>query len=290
MDRPRWKMPCILALVATACAGLDNSARPVAGPSSSPSGGPSLAGPTPLMPTPQEVGDETRLALTFPDGSEAVVAYPSELDLSAMGVQPDVDFAWKGAWVGAIVFVHGGPEPRLLDGADPLEVHQRHDEAIEEWTARRRGGRHQRTDRWLVFRLPSWTVHVPLNARTDSPEVIDRVRPYQTGGGFVAIKATEPAALAEGYGEAGGPKVAFGDRDPLPDFVRSGPDGLLVDVAPSNCDAFQPSVQVHGSYGSACLAREFFVNATSFSDTAQSQQKLEESVEGLRLLELEPAS
>jgi hypothetical protein len=283
-------MPCFLALVATACAGLQNSTRPVAGASSSPTAGPSPAGPTPLMPTPEEVGDQPRLALTFPDGSEGVVSYPSELDLSAMGVQPDVDFAWKGAWVGAIVFVHRGPEPRLLDGAVPLEVHQRPDGAIEEWTAKPRGGRHQRSDRWLVFRLPSWTVHVPLNARTDSAEVIDRVRPYQTGGGFVAIKVSGPAALAEWYGEAGGPKLAFGDGDPLPDLVRPGPDGLLVDLAPSDCGAFQAPPQVHGPYGSACLAGELFVNGTSFSDTEQSRQKLAKVVEELRILELELAS
>ena len=94
--------------------------------------------------------------------------------------------------MGAIVFVHGEPEPRLLDGTDPVEVHRRNIGPIEEWRASRRGGRHQRTDRWLVFRLPSWTVHVPLSARMDTAAVIDRVRPYQTEGGFVAVEVIEP--------------------------------------------------------------------------------------------------
>jgi hypothetical protein len=289
MDHASWKMPCLLALVVTACAGLENPTRPVAGPGSSPTARPSQAGPIPLMPTPDLVGDDARLALMFPNGSEAVVAYPSELDLAAMGVQPDVDLAWNGDFVGAIVFVRGGPEPRLLDGPYPLEIHQRRGGVIEEWAALRRSGRHRLTDRWLLFRLPSWTVHVPLKARTDSAAVIERVRPYQTDGGFVAINADEPAALAEGYGEAGGPQLAFGDRDPLPDFVRPGDDGLLINVAPSDCRGFQPSVQFQGSYGSACLEDELFVNATGFSDTGESRQKLAAVVEGLRLLELERA-
>jgi hypothetical protein len=61
-------------------------------------------------------------------------------------------------------------------------------------------------------------------------------------------------------------------------------------VAPSDCREFQPSIQLDGSYGSACLAGELFVNGTSFSDTHDGQSKLAEIVKGLRLLELEPAS
>jgi hypothetical protein len=86
------------------------------------------------------------------------------------------------------------------------------------------------------------------------------------------------------------PQLAFGDRDPLLDLVRPGPDGLPVDLAPSDYGAFQAPSQVHGSYGSACLAGELFVNGMSFSDMEQSRQKLAKVVEELRILELEPAS
>jgi hypothetical protein len=126
----------------------------------------------------------------------------------------------------------------------------------------------------------------------DPTDVIDRVRPYQTDRGFLAIDVTQPAALAEGYGEAGGPQLAFGDHNALPDFIRSGQDGLLINVAPSKCGAYQPSTQVLGSstHGSVCLEGELFVNGTSFSNTEPSRQKLSDIVEGVRLQKLEPAA
>jgi hypothetical protein len=281
MDRARWKIPCLLAVITTACAGL--STRPIAAPS----GHPSPAEPTPLMPAPEQLGEEARLALTFPDGTEALVVYPAHLDVAGMGIQPDVDMSWKGQWVGGIVFSHDGPVEWLLGRA--AGVHRIEDGPVEEWTARPRDGRHQATTAWLVFRLASWTVHVPLDEALEAEDLLGRIRPYETDDGFVALEVTEPAALAEGYGEAGGPQLAFGDQDPLPDFVRPSQDGLLIEVAPANCRHF--TIQVHGSYGSACLNDgSFFVSGTDFSDTGRSRQKLHEVIEGLRVLKLEPES
>ncbi|MGH2674740.1 MAG: hypothetical protein ACRDKA_14670 [Actinomycetota bacterium] len=239
------------------------------------------------MPTPEQIGGEARLVLTFPDGSEALVAYPAHLDLAGMGVQPDVNLSWKGRWVGAVVFGRGGPVEGLLGRA--AGVHRIQDGPVEEWTASPRDGRHQRTTGWLVFRLASWTVHVPMDEAIEAEDLLGRVRPYETDDGFVALEVTEPAALAEGYGEAGGPQLAFGDQDPLPDFVRPSQDGLLIEVAPANCRHF--TIQVHGSYGSACLNDgSFFVNGTDFSDSDGGRQKLREVIEGLRVLKLEPAA
>jgi hypothetical protein len=131
-----------------------------------------------------------------------------------------------------------------------------------------------------------------LNSRTDAGEILHAVHPYETEEGFVAVDVTHPAALAEGYGEAGGPQLAFGDHNALPDFIRSGQDGLLINVAPSKCGAYQPSTQVLGSstHGSVCLEGELFVNGTSFSNTEPSRQKLSDIVEGVRLQKLEPAA
>jgi hypothetical protein len=275
----------ILAFAASGCGGLQSMTRPVAGPSSTPLG-PAAGDQARFVPAPDLVGQEARLALTFPDGTEALIGYPSHLELAEMGVQPDVDLTWDGRWVGAIVFSRAGPVEELLDRrvtSYPAEP------PIEEWRARSRPGRHQDTTGWLVFRLPSWTVHVPLDRRTDPQDVIGRVRPYQTADGFVAVDAAQPAALARGYGEAGGPQVAFGDSAGLPDFVRPDHDGLLVDVALSECQAFRPAVQVHGSYGSACLEGTVFVNGTSFTDAKESQRTLADIVEELQLLKLTPA-
>lgn len=283
MGRVNWTVPCLLGLVGTACAEVPTS--PIAAPTSSPDA--SAAAPSPFIPARVEVGDDATLALTFPDGRKAVVAYPTHLDVAGMGVQPDVDLTWRGRWVGGIVFSHDGPVDWVL--GREVGVHRIADGPVEEWTARPRDGRHQATTGWLVFRLASWTVHVPLDEAMQAEDLLGRVRPYETDDGYIALKVTEPAALAEGFGEAGGAQLAFGDHDPRPDFVRPGQDGLLIEVAPTNCRRF--TIQVHGSYGSACLNDgSFFVNGTDFSDRDGSQQKLRGVIEGLRVLEPDPAS
>jgi len=284
MGRATWATPCLLALTMAGCGAL--STRPIAAPSSSPAGSP--APTVPMIPIPQGVDGESRLTLTFPDGTSTLLSYPAHLDLAEMGIQPDVDLAWEGHWVGAIVFSHGGPEERILAGPEPVRVHERDGELIEEWEARVRGGRHQETDAWLVYQLAAWTAHIPLNEHTDRAGILDAVRPHQTENGYVTVEADGPADLAEGYGEAGGPQLAFGDHDPLPDFVRPNEDGLLVNVAPSECRRFQPTIQLDGSYASACLEDVLFVNGQSFSGSKESQEKLAEIVEGLRLVELKP--
>jgi hypothetical protein len=286
MERVTWATPCLVALTMAGCGGL--STNPIAAPSSSPAGSPGAT--VPMIPVPHEANGESRLALTFPDGSSTVLSYPAHLDLAEMGIQPDVDLAWKGHWVGAMVFSHGGAERRILAGTEPVMTHERDGVLIEEWEVQRRGGRHQDTDAWLVYELASWTVHVPVSARDDPVDILDRIRPHETDDGFAVVDVAEPAELAQGYGEAGGPQLAFGDLDPLPDFVRPNEDGLLINVAPSECRGFHPTVQLEGSYASACLEDVLFVNGTSFSGSKESQQKLAEIVEGLRLVELKPAS
>jgi hypothetical protein len=192
--------------------------------------------------------------------------------------------------VGAIVFSRGGPERRVLGGAGPVRIHHRENMAIEEWEVKRQGGRHQETHAWLVYKLHSWTVHIPVGPRQDSQDIVDRVWPQETADGFVIIEVALPARLAEGYGEAGGPQLAFGDLHPLPDFVSTNPEGLLINVAPSECGAFQPTVQINGDYASACLEDALFVNGTSFSDSKESRDRLAAIVKGLRLVELKAAS
>jgi hypothetical protein len=285
MGRATWATPCLLALTMAGCGGLTTG--PIAAPSSSPAGSPAPV--VPMMPSPETVGGEARLPVTFPDGTTARLSYPVHLDLAEMGVQPDVDLAWNGRWVGSIVFSHGGPEPRILAGPDPVMTHERDGVLIEQWEVQRRGGRHQDTDAWLVYELASWTVHVPVSARDDPVDILDGIRPHETDDGFAVVDVAEPAELAQGYGEAGGPQLAFGDLDPLPDFVRPNEDGLLINVAPSECRGFHPTVQLEGSYASACLEDVLFVNGTSFSGSKESQRKLAEIVEGLRLVELEAA-
>jgi hypothetical protein len=229
------------------------------------------------------------MPLVFPDGTRATIMYPPQVDLAGMGVQPDVTLIWGGRWIGPIVFAYGDPQRSLLAGQSPSAVHDVRGQRVEEWDGRADQDIGYGWHRWLVFRLPRWTVHVPMDHLMETSDVLDAVVPGTTDEGFVIVEVSGPGALAEGYGEAGGPQLSFGDLHPLPDYVRTSDGGILIDVAPSECGDFEPTVQIHGDYASACLGGSLFVNGTSFSGTRESRDVLAEIVQGLGVEGFEPA-
>ena len=120
---------------------------------------------------------------------------------------------------------------------------------VELWPAR---GDDDRS--WIRLELPSWTVLVPIEvAGLDRPieraGLADRVAGSldirETESGFPVVVASGEAELAEGFGEAGGAQLAFGDAAEEPDVV-SQLDATIF-LSPDGCD---PSI-VDAS--SACL-------------------------------------
>lgn len=293
MDRIAIRvLVAVLWLLSSAC-GQPSEGGPRAGPTASPSptgGGPSQPSSSSFIPPTDDRGDLVAAPVFFPDGTRVTLVYPEDLELANMGLQPDVDLAWEGRWIGAIVFAHGGPEPRILAGRAPLEVHTSPEDAeVEEWAARPADGRLKNTTRWLVHRLSGWTVHVPLDDRASSSEVVAAVSPAQTPEGFVVLKVHPPAELPEGFGEAGGPQVALGDADPRPDFVGTGYPGVLIQLAPTECMGGK-GIHLQGDYGSSCLGDgRIFVSAQAFRPSQKEREFLSRVVEELEATDLQPA-
>ncbi len=196
--------------------------------------------PTPFVPQTEVVGDETWMPIVFPDGSEATLAYAIPLGLEQMGVQPDVTYSFRGAYQGPIVFLHDR-EASIRGFVDregaPMLINSSVG-GIELWPAR---GDNNRS--WIRLELPSWTVLVPIEVvGSDSPaeraglaaSVAGSLNIRETASGFPVVAASGEAVLAEGFGEAGGAQLAFGDAAAEPDMV-SQLDATIF-LSPDGCD------------------------------------------------------
>ena len=206
---------------------------------------------TPFIPAVESAGEEIRMPVTFPDGSTTSLVYTHELALAEMGVQPDVAYAFDGRYQGQIVFLHD-PNASIQRFVDPEGAPMLINSSaggIELWPARGDGGRS-----WIRFELPSWTVLIPIEMEgSDRPveraglaaTVAGSLGIREIASGFPVVGASGDAELAEGFGEAGGAQLAFGDAAAEPDMV-SQLDATIF-LSPDGCDP----ATVDGS--SACL-------------------------------------
>jgi hypothetical protein len=270
MGRASWKAPWLFAIT-TACAGVvGHNTSPVAAPNSSPSPTPSSSQQSPFVPATEPVGEDTRVALTFPDGTGAVLTYPLELKLVEMGLQPDVTVTWDGKWlIPPLVFRYGGPDKRLLDETiDPVVLSRDDGTTASVWRSEPSplGFENRNVERWLVFELSSWAVHVPVAAPLSPAELMEAIRPQETNDGFAVIGTRPPAALSVISGEGGGPQLTLGDLDPVEGIVRPDPTGRVIQLTPDGC-----SDRVHHigtRFGATCLAEgRVYLGVTSFSES-----------------------
>jgi hypothetical protein len=228
------------------------------------------------------------MPVVFPDGTRATIVYPREVDLAGMGMQPDVTLVWDGRWIGPIVFAHGGPHEPLLGGRSPLATHDVDGRRVEEWDGREGQEIGYGWHRWLLFRLPGWTVHVPLDHLMETSEVLDAVAPRTTEQGFVVVDVADPAELSTETGDGGGTQVSFGDAHPDPVRVDPGLQGLLIELAPAKGWSCRPERSVDGDYGSACLADgRLTVQGTVFSGGREARSRLADAISGIRVRDLD---
>ena len=196
--------------------------------------------PEPFLPPTERDGELLRIPVIFPDGSEATLVYPIPLGLELMGVQPDVTYSFGGAYQGPIVFLHDPDASirRFVDpeGAPMLTNWSGH--GVELWPAR---GDDDRS--WIRIELPTWTVLVPIEVvGSDRADEVARLAESvagsldirETASGFPVVAASGEAELAEGFGEAGGAQLAFGDAAAEPDMV-SQLDATIF-LSPDGCD------------------------------------------------------
>ena len=197
---------------------------------------------------------DTRMPLVFPNGTRATLVYPTELDLSSRGIQPDVSYLWKdeSAPRYPIVFLHH-PSASIdpyVQGPEPVSsVTATSSTQIWEMSTPYRELRALPNGHWLRYRLPSWTALVALPSIAKVDEVLASLA-FQEIDGFPVVRANGRLALADGFGESEGPVLTIGDRFPDPDITPIGnhfflsPDGCIEDGSDMSLDG----------YGSNCLA------------------------------------
>jgi hypothetical protein len=222
-------------------------------------------------------GDQIRLPVIFPDGSQATLVYPIRLDLATLGFQPDVSYIWLAEAPPRypIVFLHDRDASiaEYVEDTEPVGSVNSHrnieiwnmSEAWLEHRAQLRGG-------WLRIGLRSWTVLIALREVADADRVAANLDVRETTTGFPVVDATGPIQLAEGFGESEGPTLSIEDAFPDPDET---PLGAVMHLSPDGCNG---GSGVSGKYGSSCLA-----DGNVFASIYGDRDFVAGVVEGLRV-------
>jgi hypothetical protein len=195
------------------------------------------------------------MPLTFPDGSAAELVYPPDLDLAAMGVQPDLSFRWPNQ-TGTrfpLTFWFGQPDAGLFEGDQPVARYTTPRGGQAELWRARAGSVSTSTQRyWLAFQRTSWTVLAPVATPAMAAEIARGLDARETGDGYVVMEAVHPLALAREPGEGGGPQLAVGDRNPRPREVDAGTRFRLITLRPSR-SCRPAAISPSGQSAAACL-------------------------------------
>jgi hypothetical protein len=236
--------------------------------------------PEPFLPATERDGERLRMPVVFPDGSRATVGFPTSLGLETLGVQPDVSYVWRDdpAPRYPIVFLHD-PDASIsayVEGARPL-YQTRGGGQIWSMSGGWKSRRMLSEGAWVCLRLNSWTVLVAAKTVADAFAVADLVHIRETTAGFPVVEAVGPIGLPEGFGEAEGALLAFGDGAPEPDAVSQLDAAIF--LSPDGCNG---GTEVGGTYGSSCLA-DGSVFASIYGDRAFVRNVVEGlSVEAFR--------
>lgn len=274
----------IVLLLGVACARLDPSAQPVAGPSASPPAT-SRGGHVPFVPKTEVRNGRAYLHVTFPDGSEGDFSYPAELNLAGLRVQPDVALTWQGEYIGGVVFSFGGPNQEILQASHPSRTFQTLDgwnAAVWEVWDRYDPSAIRHVDQWLVIDLPKWTVHVPVPGSVQPEALSEAVRPRGDSEGFVAVRVLPPAGLPQGWGESGGPGIQLGDSHPLESVIHP-QDGRYLILAPSPGCKDEKVHSVSDWFGATCLAEgSVYFSVEMFPPAGANKEMVERIIENVR--------
>ncbi|HEX5937125.1 MAG TPA: hypothetical protein VFZ75_05470 [Actinomycetota bacterium] len=205
--------------------------------------------PEPFIPGVVREGAQTRMPVVFPDGSRATLVFPSELVLEEVGVQPDVTYLFRGRYQGPILFLHA-PDAPLDDFVDTSEgstLVNTSSGGVEVLPAK--SGERLQIRAWIRFELRTWSVLVPFQDLADVAAITASLELRESATGFPFVVATGEAELAQGFGEAGGPQLAFGDARPEEDIVSQLDSTIFLGL--SDCAGFE--TEVSPDYGAACL-------------------------------------
>jgi hypothetical protein len=213
--------------------------------------------PTPFVPHVTVEREAARVEVTFPDGSDATIAYPSKLGLATRGLQPDVSYIWRDDPPSRhpVVFLHGPPgvEKAYADGGDPTATFPLPGggEAALWPAGEAESYRLKDVSWWLVYRTQSWSALASLRNERDAEALASALVVQEAETGLPFVITTGPVHLAAYAGEDEGPVLAFGDAEPDPSIV-SDLDGVIF-LSPGACSG-GPEFDSPPEYASNCLA------------------------------------
>ena len=213
-----------------------------------------------FVPRAQQRGERVYLPVTVPDGTSAVLTYPSQLDLAGLGVQPDVSYLYRDNRPPRfpLAFYRGEAPAAALSGAGPIDrFATRKGGEAELWRAPSDADGED-TDREempyrLVFRFGSWTVVAPARDAQGAEVLAGSLDGRETPDGFVVLEAFPPIALSDESGEGEGPKLTIGDSDPDPDRLGVNEHFRHVQLEPIYGGCEEGVGELSSSYASLCL-------------------------------------
>lgn len=180
-----------------------------------------------FVPRSEVRGGRIHLPITFPDGTSAVLTYPSELDLAGMGVQPDVSYQYLADPPPRfpLAFYRDDLPSGVVAGEAPVDrFATRGSGQAELWAApadsdSEETGR-EVTPYRLVFRFGAWTVVAPVHDPNEARVLAGSLEGREAPDGFIAVEAFPPIGLSDLSGEGEGPRLTIGDTDPDPEIYR----------------------------------------------------------------------
>lgn len=229
-----------------------------------------------FVPSTEVRGARVHMAVTFPDGTSAVLTYPSELDLAGMGVQPDVSYLYRADRPPRfpLALYRGEPPAAALSGEGPIDrFPTRTGVEAELWRASSHSesedtGREEMPYQ-LVFRFGSWTVIAPVRDPQEADVLADSLSGRETADGFVALEAFPPIALSHESGEGEGPRLTIGDAEPDPDLLRVDERFRHIELWVERCSGDdEPSAS--GEYAALCLGGALTANINGDRDFVAS--------------------
>lgn len=169
-----------------------------------------------FVPETYEEGGQIVMPVTFPDGTTAELAYPPELDLAALRVQPYS--SGYGPGFGRDFLVYDRPLEDVVGAYEEAELLAEYDDGhggtIGFWRLPPDG-------LYLAFQFGSWTVLV-YDYHEEGAQMSDEDRDLwamnfhgrDAEDGFLLLEAERPLTLAE-VGEHAGPELEFWSRSDL---------------------------------------------------------------------------
>ena len=190
------------------------------GNSASPRTPPSLS-PTavePFVPPTYEEGDRTVMPVVFPDGTNAELVYPRELDLDALNVYPNTQAMVPHGDCGWDLFISRDRLAAGVRGSEPLAVYEGTSGPVELWQGDKDHGGY-----WLLFGFGSWTVAAPCNrdpakGAEDHAIWAGSLTGQETTEGYLILDAALPLELHPDRG-TGGPALFMSASDVVVELV-----------------------------------------------------------------------